>query len=445
MAIRSLKDSARDAIMSVLRRVSALNGVTRAETDSWIRAGDTFVRHTWNRLVYRVDLLPQLLQVSEFQAFIRDLRSDQAFSPFLNNYVGPVSGIGTFLHEVQLLNGLMPNDTDPIHPKGTLAFDEADFSPRFDALLRFRDAVDVPFVQLRPLIGLVCTETITIDAGLTLEPLSDEEIVQALTWGVLPTNMNQFREFRIEPGVTHAIKRRYHLPRVILPAPPAHPTQTGHWAFSSDGDDVAHSLSILEKGKVIVGPTFLYSPMGWPYGIQSILQPTSFSDDPRGTRDIRLQAGAGPDVRATWNALRSSTAAYRLAARRFYNGHLRGLVEDMFLDDMISAEALLLFPHAQQKARTLSLNAAYYLGENRQLDRQRIYDLFRDAYRVRSDIVHGQQPNPGHMRLNGAPVSFIEFEEAIESELRRIFRKMVDQHQSAAAMNWGAIVLGPNP
>jgi hypothetical protein len=311
--------------------------------------------------------------------------------------------------------------------------------------MRFRDTVDVPFVQLRPLIGLVCAETITVDAGLTIEPMSDDEIGQALSWGVLPTNLNQFKEFRLEPGVTHAIKRRYQAPRVVLPAPPVSPTNTEHWSFSSDGDDVAHSLSIFERGKVIVGPTFLYSTMGWPYGMRSILQPTSFADDPRGNRDMRLPVGAEADVTSIWNAIRTATIAYRLAARRFYNGHLRGLVEDMFLDDMISAEALFLFPHAPQKSRTLSLNAAYYLGEHRQPERQYIFDLFRNAYRVRSAIVHGQAPDPAHMQLSGVPASFIDFEEAVESELRRAFRKMVDQHQSTAPLNWGAVVLGPSP
>jgi hypothetical protein len=442
----ALRDSARDFAVAAFDFIAANNGFRRAETDTWVREGDVFVRHTWNRIVYRPEVSSLTLRMPQFAAFANELRHDGVLGQFFGKYVGPATGMGTVLNGVQLLNGLLPSDADPRAPRQALSFDEACFNVRFDDLMRFRDTESVPFLQIRPLVGLVCNETIIIDTGLSIEPMTDDEVIEALTWGVLPTHMNQYREFRREPGISHAIKRRYEAPRVALHAPPLDvPPVTEHWAYSSDGDDLAHALSIFERGRVLVGPTFLYSTMGWPYTIHTILQPTSFPDEPRGSRDTRLNPGVETDLRRIWAWLRTTTRAYRLAARRFYQGHLRGVVEDMLLDDIIAAEALFLFPHAKAKSRTIALNAAYYLGTDQQPERQTVFDLFRDAYVIRSAIVHGEEPDRAQMRVKGAPASFIEFEEAVERALRRALRKMVDQQQAGFAIDWTQIVQGPDP
>jgi hypothetical protein len=443
------RDSARAFVIAALQHIAANDGFTRTETDTWIRSGETFTRQTWNRLIYRYEVALQTLDLPEFHAFIGALRQDQVLRQFLGRYVGTSDGSGIVLHYERLLNGLLPVDTNPLAPRDVLDFDEPSLSHFLDALVQFRDTTNIPFIQLRPLIGLVCTGTVAVEPGLTIEPMSDGEIIAALGWGVLPTHMNQHRQFMLEAGLTHALKRRYSAPRVVLMSHPmpslGSPPDTDRPDYTSDGSDLAHTLSIFAKGRVYVGPTFQYSTMGWPYSIGGILQPTAFSDYRDASRDMLLPANAEADIQAIWNALRTSTAAYRLAARRFYQGHVRDLVEDFVLDDMISAEALFLPRHATRKSHTLALNAAYYLGENIQPERQRIYDLFRDAYRVRSAIVHGEQPDPAHMRVNGRTITFIDFEDAIETELRRAFRKMIDHGQTGNPMNWAQIVLGSTP
>ncbi len=442
----TLKDRARTFVVAAIRYIAAHDGFTRGETDTWVRTGDHFIRHTWDRLVYRPEVSFQTLRLPEFGAFLQELLNDRSLGQFIRKYVGSSAGMGTVLHEMQLLNGLLPTDTDPVNPRVSLAFDEADFALRFNALRAIADTSYVPYVQLRPLIGLVCDGTVNVEPGLTIEPMTDGEITEMLAWGVLPTQMNQYREFRPEPGVTHAMKRRYNLPRVVLDAPPTvSETSTDHSMYFNDADDLAHALSILAKGRVTIGPTFLSSTMGWPYGIHTILQPTAFADDPRGLRDMQIPPNAGREMGRIWSALRASGAAYRLAARRFYQGHTRTLVVDMLLDDMISAEALFLYPHAPRKSQTLALNACYYPGEINQRERQRIFALFRDAYRLRSAIVHGEEVDPTRVPMNGTTATLIEFEEAIENELRKAFRKMIDQGESATTIDWSRIVLDSHP
>jgi len=160
---------------------------------------------------------------------------------------------------------------------------------------------------------------------------------------------------------------------------------------------------------------------------------------------MHVPAGAEQSLRTIWEALRIGSKAFKLAARRFNTAQLRGFVEDNFLDDMIAAEALLIEPHSRQKSKTLALNAAYYLGGASQPERRLVFELFRNAYRVRSATVHGEEPKAADMEMNGVPMSFIQFKDAVEDRLRSVFQKMVNQNQTAAAIDWRPITLGTEP
>jgi hypothetical protein len=439
----SLEQALQEWVDAALAFINANDGVVRAETDTWVRQEDRFVRKTWNRLVYRPEVAHWTLRIPEFGGVVQEMQQDATLSSMFRCYVGPQSGFGTTFNERGILELFLPDDIDPNNPKRRFDFDKPQFDESYRELARFRDEREISFTQIRALVGLESEEPIEIEPGLRIEPMNDEELGEMLSWGALPTHMNQFRECRLAPGTMLALKRRYALPRAVLPTYPGTHGADEH-TFERDAQ-VPHVLSIIAKGRVDLGPTFMYCTSGWPYGIHTIMQPKVFADDERSNRNMSLPRGMEQGVRRVWNALQGSAGFYRIAARRFYQGHLRELVEDRLIDDAICGEALLTAQSRSDKSLRFRLYAAYYLGEKDHAERLRVFGLFWSAYKVRSGIVHGNGPDPADVQIGGNPVKLCEFEEAFESELRRILRKMADTGDCAARIQWTGIVIGQTP
>jgi hypothetical protein len=77
-----------------------------------------------------------------------------------------------------------------------------------------------------------------------------------------------------------------------------------------------------------------------------------------------------------------------IALRRF-NAAYRGDIEDRLIDHMIALESLYLGKDQELNYR-LALRAAYLLGTDKN-GRKTIFNEIREAYRLRSDLVHGNR------------------------------------------------------
>ena len=65
---------------------------------------------------------------------------------------------------------------------------------------------------------------------------------------------------------------------------------------------------------------------------------------------------------------------------------------DSFLDLMITLENLFLKGTNQELSYKISMRMAYVLGKDKD-DRKKIFDFIKDAYNLRSKIVHGEESN----------------------------------------------------
>ncbi len=127
----------------------------------------------------------------------------------------------------------------------------------------------------------------------------------------------------------------------------------------------------------------------------------------------------------------------------------RKSILDRLLDLMIAFEALFLNDIGGQDRGEmrfrLSLRVAYFLREGR--ERKTIFNEMREAYNIRSSIVHGDEYDLP--RVEGRAVPLNQFVARIEGYLRESLRKFVELAQQQGGLppklvNWDDILFTEN-
>ena len=134
-----------------------------------------------------------------------------------------------------------------------------------------------------------------------------------------------------------------------------------------------------------------------------------------------------------------------MAIRRFSQSNERESIEDKIIDFLISAEALFLSSggsfQGELKYR-LSHRAAMFIEDEAENQRE-VFNFMQKAYNVRSDIVHGREPNLPNNE-HGTPYSLREFCNEIENHLRFSLKKAIKIAESAKSSNnvidWDLII-----
>jgi hypothetical protein len=441
-----LRDAVRDAaeawVRAALALATARAGFRRTETDTWVRANEhRFRRITWNRLVYDPNDVARSFVTREFQALRVAAIQDPQLGPLWNRFVGTERGFGTTFNENRLSSLFLPVDNDPTRPKEQLEFDEAQFDSDIESLRRFAVAERVSFRYVYPLIGFQADHPIPISAGISIRHMSDDEIVNGLHWGLLPTHLNQYREHTSAPHSCFAVVREVEEPQISLAQQPQ--VGAGNDPYSNDRVLIEECLGIATVGDVRVCSTMHYSPSGWPYSVRSVFQPTTVSDEHQRHRIARVGQAEFPLFSAAWRALVGAWPGFTLASRRLYQSSMRENAIDSLLDDMIAAEAVLLPRMQDELSYRLASNAAQYLGGNDVNERRRLFDFYKDAYSARSKIAHGENPDRLALRLDGVNVGLRQFELAFRESLRALMRRMIENEESAAPIEWVDRVIGP--
>jgi len=105
----------------------------------------------------------------------------------------------------------------------------------------------------------------------------------------------------------------------------------------------------------------------------------------------QLTVAEADELRAFWAERRATFSGPPLeyALSSFSLGCSRGYTEQALVDLTIAAEALFLGDVNDELKYRVALRAAFFVADN-PAERERVYDSVRDAYDVRSWIVHGK-------------------------------------------------------
>jgi hypothetical protein len=163
-----------------------------------------------------------------------------------------------------------------------------------------------------------------------------------------------------------------------------------------------------------------------------------------------LKADEVDELRELWRKYRSvrwqEHSFLRVGVDRLNLGIERERAEDKLIDYAISLEALLLSCIGKKEIGELkfrlALRGAKLLGQDG-AERTRIYRRLKDAYDVRSDIVHGES-EPDLPTVDGQRMSIQDFATSVEDYVRRVLRKFIELAQSGRGgqlIDWDSLLL----
>jgi hypothetical protein len=154
-----------------------------------------------------------------------------------------------------------------------------------------------------------------------------------------------------------------------------------------------------------------------------------------------------------WAGLQSERLKGRkfigLAMRRIGYALERHRIEDKLIDLLIAAEALFLNDAGGESYRgelqyRLAQRAGFFLGSD-PAARRKIYQHMKDAYKLRSQVVHGGKIRP-LKREDGSSIDMEEFVDTTRVYLRDALHKMVNlvmrSQTSAELVDWDELLFG---
>jgi len=117
----------------------------------------------------------------------------------------------------------------------------------------------------------------------------------------------------------------------------------------------------------------------------------------------------------------------RIAADRFKSAYERHNVEDQLIDFVIAFEALFLRHEAGLRSK-LSQRVALYSDDN-PMKRARLFKLVRDAYDIRSNLVHGGRKSKIEKILKKRDMNLAAFVIEIEDLLRKCIKQYMRENR----------------
>lgn len=192
--------------------------------------------------------------------------------------------------------------------------------------------------------------------------------------------------------------------------------ETAHW---DQLEEIVQALQIFKAGSFGIVGTYSIADVS-PHSFRFRLSPGSSYHG-----QYSLSAADVASFIEFWKLFSVGVKKKQMgmAARRFSFSKSRVRFEDRFIDLVIAAEALLLGDSPGESAVKFKTNAAM-LGSSPQ-ERQRLLDLFGDAYNLRSKLAHGaadlQDAKIKKLFGTRTPNEFAdEFEEALRGVIKII-------------------------
>jgi hypothetical protein len=162
----------------------------------------------------------------------------------------------------------------------------------------------------------------------------------------------------------------------------------------------------------------------------------------------RISTDAAADLLALFDALVLTYDKLAFPLRRFSSACGRNSIDDVLIDLIISAEALLLndideVDRGELRFRFALRSALFF--ESERWDRRGVYRIMRDAYDIRSGVVHAGKGSTSAKLPGGSAVPIHEFTtevaELIRVALRKAVRLLAAHTEFRRSTDWLALAL----
>jgi hypothetical protein len=327
---------------------------------------------------------------------------------------------------------------------------EGAFVRRYKELDAFLAAEEFESVEVWPLPGISSSELpITLEPDLELDWMSDSELAAALDTELIPRTFGYAKLPVLTPAESKQACMRYHIrsPKVVGDQElPDTELQQREQSLTEIQETLGQTLALLFPDPVAIAGrmSLQVDPMlrgGVGYRPLVLTQSERF-------RRLELNASMAADLFKTWGQMRGAGQhkAIALASRRLSYQASRERIEDELVDILVAAEALYLSDVGHEELGfRLALRAAALSDPSKLgMTRRDVFDTMKNAYKVRSKIVHGDVPKMADLKVKGVQVSLTDFVQAIEDIVRQALRAAVDRNANPTSTwppNWDALTL----
>lgn len=359
---------------------------------------DRFVRQQRHRPVWDIFVraaIEQLRALPEYAACVRAIEADSAIASQMRILVG-VGGLQrTYSPETVMMRVLLRL----VDARGRPTFDEDLFEREYAAMEEAFREDWAPVDILAPLTGFSMeAERVDLDDGLAIEPIPDEDRVRYAELGEFVADV-------FASGVPRfAVRSSSRAPKLLgEPSPDPDERQRAFFQdvslFEERLRDLELALGAYKSGRFEMRRRDVRIRSWFPTDLGASyagILPQGYSLDPD-------EAGA---LTAFWRETRSSGSERKnrryigVAMRRLRYAQGRERLEDRLVDLVVAAEAL--FPgvvgntSGTELSYRLSMYVAGFLGKDQE-ERRSIFERMREAYALRSKIVHGVVVDEGRV------------------------------------------------
>ena len=449
--------------------LDALNYLSTRSTDIDVRSmylqkwqeesSDTFVRRFFSKPEYSLVLRQHQTELSSLHSYAKALtalRGNSHIEPHLDNLVGGVAG-SRLVDSSGLLNTLV---LAILRETNQFDFTEEIFDSEYSRLERELYSRTITLKRITPLLGVAITNPIQIATTVEIASLSNAEI-----YTLLDTGYQLGRYFPSHYGdmvhETHrvAIKSYISMAKTfgsLSDTERSELDKNSGWALFSSGEvenSIVDALRVFKNNPFAAIGTLGYSESMFGVGISYSHNSNTPTYVNRG--QYALNVADGHNFVELLETLQDDSIKNRkflgVAIRRFSYASERFRYEDKLVDYLIAAEALFLSDMTDKPTESthrLSERVALFLGKSID-ERKQIFRFFKQAYSLRSAIVHGGDPKMPN-DINGVQMSLQEFVDKLYGYLKESLLLLVERarlpNPDRNLVDWTSLVLsGGNP
>lgn len=360
------------------------------------QSADSFSRQPVQRPEYWIllyKLQPQIKELDSYHSVEIEIKSDDIWSSHLNKMVGSSKR----RHRLTLDRLLAGIPIYSLRETNNFCLSEQHFNEKVEMLECFFTSTNVDYIKTTPLYGITLSDEFALSDSISIKPLSTDNTIELLNDGLDPPSTYNFGDISTVQDVpSAAIITRFTLPKVVV----------------ADGDKEQKDLtSLIEQlNRISLDQEIAVDLLrlilnGDIRPLGSIMKSKGYLD---GSLSIQKY-----DVNNAWAIAKKSFEKMDqqklkelwpifdgsnrrplhflvIAVRRFSLAMTRTSLEDRLIDLMICAEAIFLRVDSNELSDKLAYRAALLLGKN-SVNKKEIFKFFKDAYTLRSKVVHGSK------------------------------------------------------
>ncbi|MEW6164758.1 MAG: hypothetical protein AB1642_06825 [Pseudomonadota bacterium] len=369
------------------------------------------------------------------------IQEDQLWCSHMDKLVGSAMG-SRRLGIDDVLRGILAH-----HLMETDQFDlsEAYFDEHVDRLEAFFHSSTVEYIRTTPLYGVTLQKSLSFSDAVSIEPLSDSEILHFLNAGLISSDFYGSHDF-VHNSPRAAMVSRFSMPKVIRgdhdPAETNLQAVTEVWNRLTVDESMAIDLLTLHLDARIA-PAGSITKSQWLMDGSSQIQKNAIANA-WALQGKPLTEEASDKFSRLWSVLNDSSKKSRhflaIAVRRFALAMSRPSLDDKLIDLMICAEAIFLRVDMNELTYKLAHRAALLLGETptQQAD---IFKFIKEAYAMRSKVVHG---NKSYARdpKDAEQLSLIiaKLSDYLRQALLKMFALALNPQAHSELINWNDLM-----